>query len=95
MWLRLEPGAKFIICQEEAVLLKPENHPSVEQVLAATKSDATLADVPKTLCFPLFVSCWSKGKFCAIQVDLKNVPCPDLKLDTFPVPLEARIEPWL
>ena len=35
---------------------KPENHPSVEQVLAATKSDATLANVPKTLCFPLFSS---------------------------------------
>ena len=42
--------------QEEAALLKPENHPSVEQVLAATKSDATLANVPKTLCFPLFLS---------------------------------------
>ena len=26
---------------------------------------------------------------------MKNAPFPDLKLDTFPVPLEARIEPWL
>ena len=71
MWLWLEPGAKFIIFQEEAAFLKPENHPSVEQVLAATKSDATLANVPKTLCFPLLLSSRSKGKFCAIQVDLK------------------------
>ena len=46
LWLEL--GAKFIFFQEEAVFLKPENHPSVEQVLAATKSDATLANVPKT-----------------------------------------------
>ncbi len=50
--LWLESGAKFIIFQEEeAAFLKPENHPSVEQVLAATKSDATLANVPN---FPLF-----------------------------------------
>ena len=56
MWLWLEPGAKFIIVQEEAVFLKPEKLPSVEQVLAATKSDAPLANVPKTLCFPLFLS---------------------------------------
>ena len=49
MWLWLEPGAKLIVFQKEAVLLKPENHPSVEQVLAATKSDATSANVPKTL----------------------------------------------
>ena len=37
--------------QEEAVFFKPENHPSVEQVLAATKSDATLANVPKIVMF--------------------------------------------
>ena len=55
MWLWLEPGAKFIICQEEAVF-KLENIPTVEQVLAATKSDATLANVPETLCFPLLLS---------------------------------------
>ncbi len=36
--------------------LKPENHPSVEQVLAATKGDAALANVPKTICFPLCLS---------------------------------------
>ena len=29
------------------------------------------------------------------QLHVKNTPFPDLKLDTFPVPLEARIEPWL
>ena len=91
MWLWLEPGAKFIIFQEEAVFLKPENHPSVEQVLAATKSDATLANVLKTLCFPLFLSSRSKGKFCAIQDDVQNAPVTDLKLNTFPVPLNARI----
>ncbi len=56
MWLWLEPGAKFIIFQEEAVFLKPEKLPSVEQVLAAMKSDATLANVPKTICFPLFLN---------------------------------------
>ena len=54
--LWLEPGAKFIIFKEEAVFLKSEKLPSVEQVLAATKSDATLANVPKTICFPLFLS---------------------------------------
>ena len=46
-------------------------------------------------CFRQFLSSRSKGKFCAIQVDLKNAPFPDLKLNNFPVPLEARIEPWL
>ena len=45
--------------------------------------------------YKLFEWCWSKGKFGAIQDDVKNAPFPDLKLDTFPVPLEARIEPWL
>ncbi len=40
----------------------------------------------------LFAACWSKGKFCAIQVDVNNGPFPDLKLDTFAVPLEAKIE---
>ncbi len=54
--LWLEPGAEFITFQEEAVFFKPENLPSVEQGLAATKSDATLANVPKTLCFPIFLS---------------------------------------
>ncbi len=38
---------------------------------------------------------WSKGKFGAIQDGVKNAPFPDLKLDTFPVPLEAKIELWL
>ena len=70
---------------------KPENHPSVEQVLAATKSDATLVNVSKTLCFQPFLSSRSKGKFCANQDDVQNAPVPVLKLDNFPVPLEARI----
>ncbi len=43
----------------------------------------------------MFLSSRSNGKFGAIQVDVKVAPFPDLKLDTFPVPLEARIEPWL
>ena len=94
MWLWLEPGAKFIIFQEGSVYLQPENHLSDEKVLATTKSDAILANVPKTICFLLFLSS-RKGKFCAIQDDVKIAPVPDLKLDTFTVPLEARIEPWL
>ena len=49
-----ERNSSFL--KRKLFLLKPENHPSVEQVLAATKSDATLANVPKTLCFPLFLS---------------------------------------
>ena len=43
----------------------------------------------------MFPTVFEQGQFRAIQVDLKNEPLPDLKLDTFPVPLEARIEPWL
>ena len=47
------------------------------------------------LFYKLFEGCWSKGKFGAIQDDVKNAPFPDLELDTFPAPLEARIELWL
>ncbi len=42
-----------------------------------------------------FKAAGAKVKFGAIQVDVKKTQFPDLKLDTFPVPLEARIEPWL
>ena len=35
---------------------------------------------------------FGEGKFLEVQDD---VPFPDLKLDTFPVPLEARIALWL
>ena len=68
--LWLEPGAKYIIPKEGAAFSKSENHPSVEQVLAAAKSDATSASVPNTLCFPLFLSGRSKGKFNAVQDDV-------------------------
>ena len=37
----------------------------------------------------------ARAKFGAIQDDVKNAQFPGLKLDTFPVPLEARIELWL
>ena len=47
------------------------------------------------LFYKLFEGCWSKGKFDAIQDDVKNAQFPDLKLDTLPVPLEARIALWL
>ena len=47
------------------------------------------------LFYKLFEGCWSKGKFCAIQVGVNNLPFPDLRLDTFAVPLEAKIELWL
>ena len=45
--------------------------------------------------YKLFEGCWSKGKFGAIQDDVKNAQFPDVKLDTFPVPLEVKIELWL
>ncbi len=43
----------------------------------------------------MFSTVSEQGQFCVIEMDLKNAPFHDLKLDTFPVPLEARIEPWL
>ncbi len=46
---------------------------------------------PRKMLKPFFER-FGEGKFLEIQDD---VQFPDRKLDTFPVPLQARIEPWL
>ena len=50
--------------------MKPENHPSVEQVLAATKSDATLANVKKTLFATVFGAAAARVNFVQFKKKL-------------------------
>ena len=56
-----------------------------EYFKATRKSTSGIAE---NLIFKWF----EEGAFLGIQDD---VPFPDLELDTFPVPLEARIALWL